>query len=77
MLKLREISLDDSFSKRQELFVHNVVLSINNTSCLTNVKQLRDFGTIFFDTQPKSNNLFRAVEKSIEQCFAANIVQCC
>ena len=28
-------------------------------------------------TQRKSHKLFRAVENSIEQCFAANIVQCC
>ena len=27
--------------------------------------------------QRKSHNLFRAFENSIEQCFAAHIVQCC
>ena len=29
------------------------------------------------NTQPKMNNLVLADEDSIEQCFAANIVQCC
>ena len=28
-------------------------------------------------TQQKTHNLFGAFEKSIEQCFAAHIVQCC
>ena len=28
-------------------------------------------------TQPKMNNLFWLDENSIEQCFSANIVQCC
>ena len=27
--------------------------------------------------QPKFHNLFRAVENSVEQCFAAKVVQCC
>ena len=30
---------------------------------------------VYRPTQPKSHNLFRAVENSIEQCLAANIVQ--
>ena len=31
---------------------------------------------IYLHTQPKMNNLFWPDENSIEQCFAANIVQC-
>ena len=59
-------------------FLKGVKKNLGGLTPLTPQKSAHEYVIVIrYTSKIAYSNLFRAIENSIEQCFATNIVQCC